>query len=250
MIALLHNETNYTYFGARYYDSDLNSWLSVDPLAAARPNLSPYNYCQNNPVVRVDPTGMLDGDTQDWFQNKKTGEIIYQKDYRKEDAFLLGDDFSWLGENGMFNQSPEQLYNSFMNVEHFIGEYVSFGFSAKDSKQFMKEQGYNFKPLIADYYTQEITQVISEPHTPVYISNKTEELKSIREWIYVHDSQNGKYYDIIECKRQQNSSPLFYVYESWETRKFDYSKKQPLEFGPLGKFSLEIIKNSPIIFRK
>ncbi|HOB27459.1 MAG TPA: RHS repeat-associated core domain-containing protein, partial [Bacteroidales bacterium] len=29
----LDNETSYTYFGARYYDADLSSWLSVDPLS-------------------------------------------------------------------------------------------------------------------------------------------------------------------------------------------------------------------------
>ncbi len=27
------SETGYSYFGARYYDSDLSVWLSVDPLA-------------------------------------------------------------------------------------------------------------------------------------------------------------------------------------------------------------------------
>ena len=53
-------ETNYDYFGARYYDSELARWLQVDPLSSRRPGLSPYNYCQNNPVVRIDPTGMLD----------------------------------------------------------------------------------------------------------------------------------------------------------------------------------------------
>ncbi|MDD3630307.1 MAG: hypothetical protein PHF55_04730 [Bacteroidales bacterium] len=26
----LYNETSYTYFGARYYDSELSGWLSVD----------------------------------------------------------------------------------------------------------------------------------------------------------------------------------------------------------------------------
>ncbi len=53
----IDNETNYTYFGARYYDSDLSSWLSVDPLASKYPSLSPYNYCANNPVILVDPDG-------------------------------------------------------------------------------------------------------------------------------------------------------------------------------------------------
>lgn len=53
-------ETNYDYFGARYYDSELGIWRSVDPLSSQRPGLTPYNYCQNNPLVLIDPTGMLD----------------------------------------------------------------------------------------------------------------------------------------------------------------------------------------------
>jgi hypothetical protein len=35
-------------------------WLSVDPLSDMRSWVSPYTYCQNNPVVLVDPRGMLD----------------------------------------------------------------------------------------------------------------------------------------------------------------------------------------------
>lgn len=53
-------ETNFDYFGARYFDSQISRWLSVDPMADLRPGLSPYNYCQNNPLRRIDPTGMLD----------------------------------------------------------------------------------------------------------------------------------------------------------------------------------------------
>jgi len=56
----LDNETSYTYFGARYYDSDLSGWLSVDPMSDMRSWVSPYAYCQNNPVMLVDPRGMLD----------------------------------------------------------------------------------------------------------------------------------------------------------------------------------------------
>ena len=56
--SLLHAETGFSYFGARYYDSDvLTGWLSVDPMADKYPRLSPYAYCGWNPVKLVDPDG-------------------------------------------------------------------------------------------------------------------------------------------------------------------------------------------------
>jgi len=51
------SETGLSYFGSRYYSSDLSIWLSVDPMAAKYPSLSPYVYCANNPVRLVDPDG-------------------------------------------------------------------------------------------------------------------------------------------------------------------------------------------------
>ena len=57
------SETGFSYFGARYYDSDLmTGWLSVDPLADKYPNLSPYAYCAWNPIRLVDPDGRMIGD--------------------------------------------------------------------------------------------------------------------------------------------------------------------------------------------
>ena len=51
-------ETGFSYFGARYYDSDLSGlFLSVDPMADKYPSLSPYAYCAWNPVKLVDPDG-------------------------------------------------------------------------------------------------------------------------------------------------------------------------------------------------
>ena len=52
------SETGLSYFGARYYSSDLSIWLSVDPMASKYPSLSPYVYCADNPVKLVDPNGM------------------------------------------------------------------------------------------------------------------------------------------------------------------------------------------------
>ena len=50
-------ETGYSYFGSRYYNSDLSIWLSVDPMSDKYPSLSPFVYCANNPVKVVDPNG-------------------------------------------------------------------------------------------------------------------------------------------------------------------------------------------------
>ncbi len=50
-------ETGLSYFGARYYSSDLSIWLSVDPMSDKYPSLSPYVYCADNPVKLVDPDG-------------------------------------------------------------------------------------------------------------------------------------------------------------------------------------------------
>ena len=51
------SETGLSYFGSRYYSSDLSIWLSVDPMSDKYPSLSPYTYCTDNPVKLVDPNG-------------------------------------------------------------------------------------------------------------------------------------------------------------------------------------------------
>ena len=56
------SETGLSYFGSRYYSSDLSIWLSVDPMARKYPSLSPYVYCADNPVRVVDPNGEEIGD--------------------------------------------------------------------------------------------------------------------------------------------------------------------------------------------
>jgi RHS repeat-associated protein len=50
-------ETGLSYFGSRYYSSDLSIWLSVDPMSDKYASLSPYVYCADNPVILVDPNG-------------------------------------------------------------------------------------------------------------------------------------------------------------------------------------------------
>ena len=66
----MDSETSFSYFGARYYDSDiLTGWLSVDPMADKYPSLSPYAYCGWNPVKLVDPDGEEIADYYDIYGN-------------------------------------------------------------------------------------------------------------------------------------------------------------------------------------
>ena len=53
----LDPETGLSYYGARYYQSKLGVWLSVDPLAVKYPKSSPYCFSGNNPKLFIDPDG-------------------------------------------------------------------------------------------------------------------------------------------------------------------------------------------------
>ena len=54
----LDEESGLYYYGARYYDPRISIWASVDPLVEK--TMSAYGYCSNNPVNRIDPTGLTD----------------------------------------------------------------------------------------------------------------------------------------------------------------------------------------------
>jgi RHS repeat-associated protein len=44
-------------FGVRMYDPRLGRWLSIDPLAAKYPELSPFIFTKCNPIIFIDPNG-------------------------------------------------------------------------------------------------------------------------------------------------------------------------------------------------
>ncbi len=56
----LDEETGMYYYEARYYKPPV--FTSRDPMFEKKPWLSPYHYCSNNPVGRVDLNGCEDGD--------------------------------------------------------------------------------------------------------------------------------------------------------------------------------------------
>lgn len=52
-------ESGYDYFGARFLAQQLGIWTTPDPLLDKYIHLSPYMYCEGNPVRYVDPNGRI-----------------------------------------------------------------------------------------------------------------------------------------------------------------------------------------------
>ena len=76
-------ETSLSYFGSRYYSSDLSIWLSVDPMSDKYASLSPYTYCANNPVILVDPNGdtviVTGADADSYVQGLNTENLTFSR---------------------------------------------------------------------------------------------------------------------------------------------------------------------------
>ena len=77
-------------FGARYYDPELCRWTSVDPMAEKYYGVSPYVYCNDNPVYYVD----LDGN-----DGRVTGAGT------KEDPYIIH--ASYYYQNNQFSQEEQ-----------------------------------------------------------------------------------------------------------------------------------------------
>jgi RHS repeat-associated protein len=73
----LDEETGLYYYGARYYDPQISIWYSVDPLTEQFPNMSPYNFCNDNPIVFTDPTGMAPDGWIEHLDSKGNTAVTY-----------------------------------------------------------------------------------------------------------------------------------------------------------------------------
>jgi len=116
-------ETGLSYFGARYYSSELSIWLSVDPMVDKYPSFSPYTYCADNPIKLVDPNGE-DIITVD----QQTGKTTITKQ-AGNDVLVCGRKRTPLSGNGVYAKAME----AGAAISNEKGTLLS-GMSQKDSR--------------------------------------------------------------------------------------------------------------------
>ena len=81
-------------YGARFYNHQIGSWTTADPLAEIFFDMSPYNYAANNPVINIDADGeeyilwYIDNDNKKQSINLKSWEDVDKlKDIDSKDDF-------------------------------------------------------------------------------------------------------------------------------------------------------------------
>ena len=188
------SETGLSYFGSRYYSSDLSIWLSVDPQASKYPSLSPYVYCANNPVRVVDP----DGEDYDVFITGEGGEwATKQLSDTYQNLNITRDKFGRLHTNvedlSSLTKDEKLIYDAInatdvvVNITVGNGNQISTGvgnFTLDRSSGFAGNilsgdksmaftcQLINKSKVIADYYAKDRGKLVAHELTESYLGGK------------------------------------------------------------------------------
>jgi RHS repeat-associated protein len=154
-------ETSYSYFGARYYLSDISIWASVDPMAEDAPGWTPYRYCFQNPIRLIDPDGMSEG-LPDHYFGKDGKELGDDKQYgSKTDNIRIIDEKAWTAiTNSNISDEKKLSYLTNSNVSKTLKQYtmkVDFH-DYKSTQQFkvIAQSIANYYYKVAGYSTKEL----------------------------------------------------------------------------------------------
>ena len=113
----LDEETGMYYYEARYYNPP--TFISRDPLMSEKPWLTPYHYCSNNPIGRVDPSGMMD---DEWEFSAK-GEVKNVKESDRDVFYKVDENGNRTGEKLEFEN---RIINGQMTFSTKSGTQVSY----------------------------------------------------------------------------------------------------------------------------
>ena len=115
----MHGLNTYDY-GARQYIPALPSWDRIDPLAEEYYSVSPYAYCNNNPIRFIDPDGrklLFASGTTEAFKQKFRAAIMYLHEHNADGIIAQIDKSSTIiyitervGEPSAFSETKKTIY--------------------------------------------------------------------------------------------------------------------------------------------
>ncbi len=119
----LDSETGLYYYGARYYEPTLALWYGVDVMTERHPDASPYIYCFNQPVSRIDYLGK---DTTIYvfdqadrpLDNGIKGGTYTAEIYVDKDGVLAGPYSGSSYPNSISNKNNKTKYNTLSEGKH------------------------------------------------------------------------------------------------------------------------------------
>jgi RHS repeat-associated protein len=137
---------NFYDYGARNYDPALSRFMNLDPMTEKRIWLSPYNYVQNNPILKIDPDGMLDGD---YFDSE--GNYMGSDDVNDKKIYIVNNPTSPLEMKKNSFNSPANFYNKDGTVNRKVGLKSSTEITEINS---LEDKG-NFAEGVLNYYYEQ-----------------------------------------------------------------------------------------------
>jgi RHS repeat-associated protein len=237
---------NWYDYGARHYDAAIGRFATVDPSSESYYETSPYAYCGNNPVVRIDPTGA------DWYQNNGTYYYTwFQGNQTREGYTYIGERGSVLGE---FEPIIDDLLTNVFLRESLYSEGFTFDIVPNDKgallgskerdwdffSEFVNGTGPEFSVFLSDHpYTEEMKTAKDVRKGQQRIMNGESDIPGqITEWpgnwgvwdalttfsmakqfigSYRYDaftSRDGKYLNNVISDSKSMSSLLYHLYPS------------------------------------
>ena len=228
---------------ARMYYPAIMRTTTLDPLAEKYYSMSPYAWCGNNPVNRIDPDGM------DWFENQKTGAMYYNSTYGQDDVGkqgMSGEGWSWLGANGMFMKDSKDFENSDVAILGKNGgnfgtdlvwdgkgfksiAYNTLSMDSKTATKVLSGLGYEQKPLVANVHTINNTYTHPDGEIQITISDPSnrDEFEKVFLWTYAK-KESIPTFDVISNYRRIKDgfdpNIMMIKNESWQKRRYNYNQ--------------------------
>ncbi len=218
-------------YEARHMDSALGRFMTMDPLAEKYYSVSPYAYCKNNPVNRIDPDG------KDDYRFSKLGQIYVVKGTKNNGSktdrliaangsyIIVNDKYllPGLSKNKGGNVYRRRFYEFTSNIEDAVNV---FKFSADNTEN---EWG-------LDVYTngEGLTAAVTTDMSPEGVSDSSGYKEAVGKTkvvdLHSHSKDNGTRGgspgDLENASKKENKKSRNAVYHKKDQKLYEYDSTQ------------------------